>query len=168
MATSGTRAAVRDTGMIKDTSGGQHTETAGRRAAGSPVTLGRAAGRVLPQAAAALLEVRTGIPAVPGRHRDLAAAGPAANPARGAAPAPRPPGPHGTAHRCQGPRRGKRKSFSVMNNGRSRAGEMQHRGWGEGTKGKGQSDPSAPLPRPLPVQGFVSRFRRTLSLCASR
>lgn len=149
LATSGRRAAVRGTGMIKDTPGrAAGTAAHGDDHAGGQqaahVTFGRPAGRVLPQAAAALLEVRTRIPSVPGRDSDLAAAGPAANPARGAAPAPRPPGPHSTAHRCQGWRRGKRKSFSVINDGKSRAGEMRHRGWGEGRKDKGQSDPSSP------------------------
>lgn len=64
------------------------------------LTFGGPAGWVIPQAPAALLEVGAGLPAVPGRDGDLAAAAPAADPTWGAAAAPGPPGSHHAAHRC--------------------------------------------------------------------
>lgn len=103
---------------------------------GTHITFGRPAGRVLPQAAAALLEVGTGLPSVPGRDGDLAAAGLAADPAQGAAPAPWPPGTHRTAHRCRqagGAEREKRGSMA----GKMEGGEQGGCSPGDGEKGKG-------------------------------
>lgn len=81
------------------------TSKMARGSGGGHVTSGGPTGRVIPQAPAALLEVGTGLPAVPGRDGDLAAAVLAADPARGAAAAPGPPGSHHAAHRCRAWRR---------------------------------------------------------------
>lgn len=181
LATSGRRAAGDTHRRLKtpwDRQGGrQHQETVTHEGGGHPrgthITFGRPAGRVLPQAAAALLEVGTGLPSVPGWDGDLAAAGLAADPARGAAPAPWPPGPHHAAHCCRQARGAGRteegkESFNSMKNGR-REGEVQH---GErGGRRRGRVTPAAPLPQPpgrgCPASrrrgGIVQRFRRPLS-----
>lgn len=103
--------------MVKDTTGwaaGTVTHKGGGHPCGTRVTFGCLTGWVLAQAAAALLEVGTGLSSVPGRDGDLAAAGLAANPTQGAAPAPPPPGPHRTAHRYQQARGAEREERASM------------------------------------------------------
>lgn len=104
-------------------------------------------GRVIPQAPAALLEVGTGLPAVPGRDGDLAAAVLAADPARGAAAAPGPPGSHHAAHRCRAWRRsrGEGKEGKKSLNSIKDKGEKLCRGGEPGPPPRGSSPSPAAL-----------------------
>lgn len=114
---------------------------------GGHVTSGGPTGRVIPQAPAALLEVGTGLPAVPGRDGDLAAAVLAADPARGAAAAPGPPGSHHAAHRCRAWRRsrGEGKEGKKSLNSIKDKGEKLCRGGEPGPPPRGSSPSPAAL-----------------------